>query len=72
MSLADTSDPPPGAATSASAATQDIPPNHPDSTGPAEDSGSVAVGAATGTAVGQDWTALTPDELRAARLARFG
>ena len=71
MSLTDASDLPPGAA-DASTTTQDTPPNHPDSTGPAEDSGSVTTGAATGTAVGQDWTALTPEELRAARLARFG
>lgn len=75
MSLADTTNdsPPAAAAAPAPFTTPDMSANHPESATPAEDSSNVApTGAPTGTtAAGQDWTALSPGELRAARLARF-
>lgn len=69
MSLAETNDPPPTAVAHATATAQNTAVTGPESTTPVEDSGPAATGTAAAV---QDWTTLTTEELRAARLARFG
>lgn len=73
MSLAESREPPPAAVAGAPATAQGTSASHAESTMSADDSSAAPTVPATGTAAaGQDWTALTPEELRAARLARFG